>query len=64
MSRPYRHCRAYLIYLRKPLLDFLPILGVAVFLLIVGSICFHFLYTQKQLSYGEAFYITYCLIWV
>lgn len=64
MSCNYRRCRAYVHYLRRPILSFLPFLGLLVVLLIVGTFCFHFLYTQKRLSYGEAFYITYCLLWV
>ena len=64
MSRSHRRCRAYLYYLKKPLLDFLPVLGIIAALLITGSICFHFLYEHKRLSYTEALYITYCLIWL
>jgi len=59
-----RRFRAYLHYLRKPLLSFLPFLGIIVLLLIVGSFCFHHLYTERHLSYAEALHITYCLIWV
>ena len=64
MNRPYRRCQAYVYYLRKPILSILPILGLLGVVLIVGAVCFHFLYTQKRLSYGEAFHITYCLMWV
>ncbi|MDM8006310.1 MAG: NAD-binding protein [Phycisphaerae bacterium] len=63
MSCPYRRCRAYAYYLRKPILSILPILGLLGVVLVVGAVCFHFLY-QKRLSYTEAFYITYCLMWV
>jgi voltage-gated potassium channel len=59
-----RRFRAYFHYLRKPLLNFLPIFGILVALLFTGSICFHFLYTQRQLGYTEALYYTYCLIWL
>ncbi|HPD31263.1 MAG TPA: NAD-binding protein [Phycisphaerae bacterium] len=64
MGSPYRRCRAYIHYLRKPILSFLPFLGLLVTVLIIGTFCFHFLYTHKRLSYAEAFYITYCLVWV
>src|SRR5512134_398586 len=63
MSRPYRRCRAYLYYRRKPILSILPILGLLVVVLIVGAVCVHLLY-HNRLSYAEAFYITYCLMWV
>lgn len=63
MSCPHRRCRAYVYYLRKPILSVLPAMGLLGLILIIGTFCFHFLH-QKQLSYAEAFYITYCLMWV
>lgn len=62
MSRPGRRFRAYLHYLKRPIRNFIPpLLGLAI-LLIVGSICFHKLYGQEELTYLRAFYITYCRV--
>lgn len=64
MKRWFRRFLAYLIYLRKPLLHFLPLFSVLVVLLFIGSICFHHLYEQEDLTYLEALYITYCLVFM
>ena len=63
MSRG-RRFRAYLHYLRKPILGFLPLLGLLVVLLVAGSISFHKFYRQEDLTYLRALYITYCLIFM
>jgi len=66
MRRWLRRFRANLIYLRKPLRNFLPLLLMLFVLLIAGSIAFHHLYhvDGAELSYLEALYVTYCLIFM
>jgi Trk K+ transport system NAD-binding subunit len=59
-----RRMLAYLYYLRRPLLNFMPLLVIVLLLLLVGSFCFHTLYQQQQLSYLQAFYITFCLVFM
>lgn len=64
MKSPARRFRAHLYYLQRPIRNFLPLfLGLAV-LLLVGTFCFHALYDEKPLSYMEALYITYCLVFM
>jgi voltage-gated potassium channel len=66
MKRWIRRFRANLIYLRKPLRNFLPLLISLVTLLIIGSVAFHHLYhvDGERLSYAEALYVTYCLVFM
>jgi uncharacterized protein involved in response to NO len=66
MHRKVRRFRANLIYFRKPLRNFLPLLLVMVVLLLAGSIAFHHLYhvDGEQLTYLRALYITYCLVFM
>ena len=59
-----RRVRANFYYLRRPLRNFLPLFFLLVVLLAVGSVCFHHLYEQEQLSYVRALYITYCLVFM
>lgn len=58
-----RRILANLYYLRRPTLEFLPILGGMIGLLLVGSHCFARLY-QDPMTYREALYHTYCLIFM
>ncbi|QDU46394.1 potassium transporter peripheral membrane component [Symmachiella dynata] len=51
-------------YLRRPLFRFSLLLLVAAGLVVVGGLCFHDYYRHQQMSYSEAFYTTYCLIFM
>jgi len=64
LKRIKRGIHARLIYLQKPVLQFLPVFGMLVVLLIAGSFCFHHYYEQKDLSYSEALFLTYCLVFM
>jgi Trk K+ transport system NAD-binding subunit len=59
-----RRLRAYLLYLRTPIRNFLPLLAGLVVLLLVGSVCFHLLYTKQELGYLRALYITFSLLFM
>jgi Trk K+ transport system NAD-binding subunit len=68
MKNWIRRLRANLIYLRRPLRSFLPLLLVLVALLIIGGFAFQNLYEvekgEEPLTYLRALYITYCLIFM
>ena len=64
MKRWIRNVRANLYYMRRPFLEFLPLLIILSALLAWGSFAFHHLYEQEQLSYRRALYITYCLVFM
>jgi voltage-gated potassium channel len=64
MRRWRQSVRAYLYYLRRPVLGFLPVLGSLALVLVVGSVCFHVLYRQEHLDYLEALYITFSLVFM
>jgi Trk K+ transport system NAD-binding subunit len=49
-------------YLRSPLRKFLPLLIGLLVLLFAGSVCFHFLYRERELGYAEALFVTWCLV--
>jgi Trk K+ transport system NAD-binding subunit len=57
-----RRVKAYAYYLRTPLVHFLPTLLCAALFLVAGGLCFHRLYAERPLRFGEAVYLTYCLI--
>ena len=59
-----RQFQANCIYLRKPFLEFLPLLLLLVVVLLIGSVCFHHWYEHEELGYVRALYITYCLIFM
>ena len=62
MRSPGRRCRAYLYYLRQPIRNFLPVLGILIVMSIAGGICFHALYEHEDLGYFQALYVTYGLL--
>jgi Trk K+ transport system NAD-binding subunit len=64
MRSKWRRALAYLYYLKRPLINFLPLLMIVLVLLIAGSFCFHKLYQQQQLGYLQALYITFCLVFM
>lgn len=67
MRRSLRRFRAHLYYLRRPILNFLPLFLLLVALLVAGSICFRHLYVDEdgnRLDYIHALYITYCLVFM
>ena len=52
-------------YLRKPLRDVLPIIGIVVITVLLGAISFNQLADQQdQVSFSEAIYLMYCLIFM
>jgi Trk K+ transport system NAD-binding subunit len=59
-----RRFRANLLYLRKPLREFLPILLGTAALIVAGGLAFEQLYTREPLSFRHALYITYCLLFL
>lgn len=71
MRRFSRKFRAHLIYLRRPLLNFLPQLSLTLVLMLAGSVCFHELYrftdemgidTARRLTWSEAIFAVWSLI--
>lgn len=54
--------RAWLYYLRGPLVSFLPLLVTFALVLTAGSISFHFLYDQHPLGFAEAVFVTWSLL--
>lgn len=66
MKRKLRRFRAKIIYLRKPLRNFLPLVLVLGVLLVAGGFAFHHLYDVdgERLTFLRALYITYCLIFM
>ena len=51
-------------YIRRPLVEFLPIIVLVGVILAVGGWLFHHLYEKEPLTYWRALYITYCLIFM
>lgn len=51
-------------YLRKPIREVLPILGMVVIIVLLGGISFQNLYKHEELSFARALYTTYCLIFM
>lgn len=60
----FRRLLANLIYLRRPLLEFLPVLATATLIVFVGGLCHYGLYTKEALTFSEALYMTYCMIFM
>ena len=63
----FRKFRANLHYLRKPLVDILPLVLVVLLILLIGGHCFHDRYQGdeiQRLSFARALFITYCLIFM
>lgn len=54
--------RAYLLYMKRPTREFLPLVGVLGFTLLVGAGLFSSLYRPQPLSFAEGLYVTYGLI--
>lgn len=59
--RRSQNIRAWLHYLRKPTLQFLPVLAVLVVLVLLGGYAFTRLY-DEPLSYVRATYLVYSLL--
>ncbi len=59
--RRSQNIRAWLFYLRKPTLQFLPILGALIVLVLLGGLAFTRLY-DEPLTYGRAVYLVYTLL--
>jgi voltage-gated potassium channel len=59
--RRSQYIRAWLHYLRKPTLQFLPILGGVIVLVLLGGFAFTRLY-EHELTYGRAVYMVYTLL--
>ena len=58
-----RRILANIYYLRRPTLEFLPVLGGMTAIVFLGGLAFRHLYHQP-LTYSEALYHTYCLIFM
>lgn len=58
-----RRFRANLLYLRRPLRDFLPVLLGMVAIVVAGGFAFERLYEQP-LTFRRALYLTYCLLFM
>lgn len=64
LRRRSRRGRAYLLYLKKPFLKFLPPLVFLLVVLLAGTLAFHALYDRERLNFRQALYITYCLVFM
>jgi Trk K+ transport system NAD-binding subunit len=62
MNPHVRRLRANLHYLRRPVLQFLPVLGVAALIVIIGGLCFLFFYREQKIGFIEAFFVTFTII--
>ncbi|MEZ5964511.1 MAG: NAD-binding protein [Planctomycetota bacterium] len=62
-----RRMRANLLYLRRPLRQFLPVLAGMILLVLAGGVAFHAWYVAPdgaRLTFTHALYHTYCLIFM
>jgi Trk K+ transport system NAD-binding subunit len=57
-----RRLRAYFIYLRKPLVDFLPLFLVTLGLVLLGGLLMQHYYVEERLTYSQAVYATFALL--
>ncbi|GIW79041.1 MAG: hypothetical protein KatS3mg105_0848 [Gemmatales bacterium] len=64
LKRRLRRLQANFIYLKRPIVEFLPLFTGMVIILFCGGFAFHKLYEKQQLTFGQALYITYCLIFM
>ena len=64
MQSTWRRVRANIRFLRKPTLQFLPILIGMVAIIVGGGLAFWKLYPEKVGSLSEGLYLTYCLIFM
>ncbi len=64
MRSRWRRIRANFRFLRKPTLEFLPILAGMTALVIWGGYAFWRLYPEEVHSFAEGLYLTYCLIFM
>lgn len=55
---------AYLFYLRRPVVGFVPVFLAFVVVLLVGGFCFQNLYVREPLTFPRALYITYALVFM
>ncbi|MCC6463908.1 MAG: NAD-binding protein [Planctomycetes bacterium] len=62
MQSRRRRFRAWLIYLRRPIREYLPLFGGLVLLLLLGGVAFYGLYDKRELSFAEAMFVTFGLI--
>ncbi len=64
----FRRSLANVYYLRRPFLQFLPLLTLLIVVLVAGSFCFYHLYDQwpdtVERSYVLALYVTYSLVFM
>ncbi len=59
-----RRSKANFYYLRKPLVRFSLLLLLAAAVVVAGGFSFHHYYRHEQMSYSQAFFTTYCLIFM
>jgi len=65
MQRYWRHLLANLYYLKKPFLEFLPVLLGMLLIVFVGGLLFHHYYDHPRtgrLSLSRSLFVTYCLL--
>ncbi len=61
MRSKHRRIRAWLVYLRKPLRQFLPLFLLAMVVVLLGGAAFYFLY-DEQLTFPHALWVTFALL--
>lgn len=64
MNPYFRRALANFYYLRRPLLQFLPVMGAAALIVLIGGTCFYAFYTKEPITFYEALYLTYCMIFM
>lgn len=58
----FRRCLAHLIYIRRPVVTFLPLFALTIAVMGLGSISFHELYDERPLSWAESTFAVWSLI--
>ncbi len=64
MRSATRHLRAQYHYLKRPIIDFMPLLLLMCILLVAGGLAFQKYYHEEKLTFLRALYVTYCLIFM
>ncbi len=64
MRSPARRIRANVYFLRKPFVEFLPVLVGMIVILLAGGFAFRSLYPEAAPTYTDGLYLTYCLIFM
>lgn len=64
MKLYFRRLLANFYYFRRPMLEFLPVLGMAALIVLLGGLSFFYFYVPEELAFLESLYLTYCLIFM